>query len=209
MKERQSTVTTKERILREAEHLIHLRGFKSTSLDEIARRCKMTKANLLHHYRSKEDLGLAVLDFKMDCYRRSCLAPLFSGNPDPAEAVTKLFDMASCFHRSNGCRAGCFIANIALEMSDSSERFRERAGQFFQEWADRIEETLRLGDGQATPESTALAEAILSMYEGAVMLARTKRDPSVFDRVGKVALELLSDYRRRIAPRAQEISHRR
>ena len=53
---------TKRRILEEAEHLIHLQGYRGTSLDEIARRCRMTKANLLHHFKSKEELGLAVLE---------------------------------------------------------------------------------------------------------------------------------------------------
>ena len=189
----------RERILRESEHLIHLQGFRCTSLEDIASRCGMTKANLLHHFKSKEELGLAVLDYKIDCYRRNCLDPLFSGEPDPGDAVTKLFDMASCFHRQNGCKAGCFIANIALEMSDASERFRGRAGRFFEEWASRIEDLLRRHQTQGhlkhSLDCRTCAEAILSLYEGAVMLARTRRDPRVFDRVGQVARELVESHR--------------
>lgn len=178
---------TRERILKEAEHLIHLRGYRCTSLEDIARRCRMTKANLLHHFRSKEALGLAVLDYKIGCYRRCCLEPLFSGALGPAEAVRELFAMAGRFHRDNGCRAGCFVANVGLEMSDQDDRFREKVARFFEEWAGVIERALRRG-GCAEPAGRA--EAVLSLYEGAVLLARTRRDIGVFDRLGRVAARL-------------------
>lgn len=189
----------RERILQEAEHLIHLRGYHCTSLDDIAARCRMTKANLLHHFHSKEALGLAVLDFKIACYRRSHLDPLFSGEPDPAEAVARLFELAESFHRHNGCRAGCFIANMALEMSDDNERFRARVSRFFEEWTARIEDLLRRRQGRglldAALDPRGCAESILSLYEGAVMLARARRDPAVFGRVGRVAADLVEFHR--------------
>jgi TetR/AcrR family transcriptional repressor of nem operon len=190
---RRSASVSRDRILQEAEHLIHLRGYHCTSLDDIAVRCRMTKANLLHHFKSKEALGLAVLDYKIDAYRRCCLDPIFSNGADPVEAVRQLFAWAGRFHQGNGCRAGCFVGNIALEMSDSSERFREKAEAFFTEWVDRIAEALsrrtagRFAPG-TSPQSTA--EAILSLYEGAMMLARTRRDYRVMDRAGRVAMGL-------------------
>src|SRR5208282_5927649 len=109
---------SRERILQEAEHLIHMRGYHCTSLDDIAKRCRMTKANLLHHFRSKEELGLAVLDYKIDAYRRCCLDPIFSDGSDPMGSVRELFASAGRFYRGNGCKAGCFVGNMALEMSD-------------------------------------------------------------------------------------------
>ena len=187
------------RIIEEAEHLIHLRGYRGTSLGAIASRCKMTKANLLHHFQSKEELGLAVLDYKMDCTRRNCLDAMFSLEADPFEAVGELFASAARFHRANGCKAGCFIANIALEMSDLNDRFRERTTRFFDEWADRIERNLRRhqAEGLFGPglDARTTAEALLALYEGAVMLGRTRRDPRVFDRTGRVALGLLDAHR--------------
>jgi len=42
-----------------------------------------------------------------------------------------------------------------------------------------------------------------------VMLAKTQRDPKVFDRVGKMALALLAANRRRGRPEFSEISARR
>jgi TetR/AcrR family transcriptional repressor of nem operon len=186
---------SREHILKEAEHLIHLRGYHCTSLEDIAAQCRMTKANLLHHFRSKEALGLAVLDFKINAYRRCCIDPMFAAGTDPAKAVRHLFEWAGQFQQGNGCRAGCFVGNIALEMSDFSERFRERAKAFFQEWVGRIEDALARAKAEGrfarAMDPKSMAEAILSLYEGAVMLARTRRDWRVLDRAGRIASVML------------------
>jgi AcrR family transcriptional regulator len=194
----------RERILQEAEHLIHLRGFHGTTMDDIAKSCKMTKANLFHHYESKEDLGLAVLDSKIGDYRRGRMDPL-CGCDDPLEAVDRLFREAGKFFGGNGCKAGCLVANIALEMSDINEGFRKRASGFFAEWAKGVAECLAAAKARgyfgATLDPKAAAEAVVSLYEGGVMLSRAHRDPSVMGRVGKAARQLLSQHLRQRARR--------
>ncbi len=182
------------RILDEAEHLIHLRGFHSTSMEQIAAACGMTKANLFHHYGSKEELGLAVLDAKMADFRARRVEPLCA-HGDPVEAVYALFEGAARFFDGNGCKAGCFIGNIALEMSDINEAFRARASAFFAEWSKSIAACLKRAQdaGMFGPslEPESAADAIVSLYEGAIMLARTRRDATVFLRVGSVARSIL------------------
>jgi TetR/AcrR family transcriptional repressor of nem operon len=188
----------RERILQEAEHLLHLRGYSNTCLDDIAKSCKMTKANLFHHYGCKEELALAVLDAKILDYQERRVSPLCAEG-DPADAVSSMFSEAAKHYSGNGCKAGCFVANIAMEMSDVNELFRKRTSLFFKGWADNMAECLKKckdrGDFAETLEPKAAAEAIISLYEGAVLLARTHRDPSVFTRVGKLARTLLDSHK--------------
>ncbi len=196
---RKSNPKLRERLIAEAEHLIHLKGYNATSMEDIARACGMTKANLFHHFGSKEDLGLAVLDSKI-ADTRSCRINPLCGDPagDPLRAVQKMFDDCSTLFKGNGCRAGCFVGNIALEMSDASEAFRKKVSLFFEEWAAGMAECLDRGrrSGLFTRdlEPKAAAETILSLYEGAIMLARTRRDASIFQRVGRQARALLERY---------------
>ena len=193
-------MAARAKILDEAEHLLHLRGYHATAMDDIARACRMTKANLFHHYGSKEDLALAVLDDKISDYRKRRVDPCCEGN-DPVEAVSRMFEEAGRFYNGNGCKAGCFVANIALEMSDLNEQFRRRAGLFFEEWTKRMASCLSRAQasGHFLPamDPKGAAEAIISLYEGAVMLARTRRDARVFSRVGKVARSILEQHQSR------------
>jgi AcrR family transcriptional regulator len=49
------------RLLSHARRLIANQGFKETSMAQIAKACKVTKATLYHYFKSKEDILLAIL----------------------------------------------------------------------------------------------------------------------------------------------------
>lgn len=188
----------RERILQEAEHVIHLKGYGAASLDEIARAAGMTKANLFHHYGSKAQLALAVLDFKIAELRARRVEPLCAEGA-PEKAVEAMFDEGAKFFQGIGCKAGCFVGNIALEMSDRDEEFRSRVGAFFAEWAAGMAACLERGKKSGyfkpTLDSKASAEAIVALYEGAVMLTRCQRDAKIFKRVGAVARSILEQHK--------------
>ena len=52
---------TKEEILEAACRLMSLRGFHRTSLEDILRESRVGKGNFYYYFRSKEELGYAVL----------------------------------------------------------------------------------------------------------------------------------------------------
>lgn len=191
---RKPNLVARQTILDQAEHLIHLKGYHATSMEDIARCCGMTKANLFHHYGSKEDLGLAVLDAKMSDYHAKRVGPGCCPE-DPGAAVQRMFDQAAEHYESNDCKAGCFIGNIALEMADSNEAFREKAGGFFKDWTERLAGCLENAGYKG--DSKAAAEAVVALYEGAIMLARARRDAEVFKRVGRVARTIVDAKNRR------------
>ena len=195
---RKPDLAVRERILQGAEHVIHLKGFGDASMDEIAEACGMTKANLFHHYGSKAELALAVLDFKIAEFHTRRVEPLCA-EAAPERAVTVMFEQASKFFGGNGCKAGCFVGNIALEMSDLDETFRLKVAGFFDEWASGLcaclERCKSKGYFKPGLDARATAEAIVALYEGAMMLARSRRDATVFARVGMVAKQLLVQYK--------------
>lgn len=195
---RKPNLAAREKILQEAEHVLHLKGFSDASMDEIATACCMTKANLFHHYGSKAELALAVLDFKIAEFHTRRVEPLCA-EATPEHAVTLMFEQAAKFFGGNGCKAGCFVGNIALEMSDKSEAFRERVGRFFSTWAEGmaacLERAKASGYFQQTLDSKAAAEAIVALYEGAIMLSKCQRDAKIFKRVGPVARSILEQHK--------------
>jgi TetR/AcrR family transcriptional repressor of nem operon len=184
-------------ILEQAEHLIHLKGYHGTSMDDVALACKMTKANVIHHYGSKKALALAVLEAKIGDYRKMRVEPLCVKG-DPVAGVGEMFSSASRHIGKNGCRAGCFVGNIALEMSDLNEEFRGKVSRFFSEWVESVSGCLQrakdLGIFEKDLDCRSAAEAVVSLYEGAVMLARARRDASVLLRAGRMAQSLLESY---------------
>lgn len=197
----------RERIIQQAEHVFHLNGYNAACLEDIAKACGMTKANLFHHYGSKAQLALAVLDFKIAEFQTRKVAPLCA-HEAPEAAVEEMFAEAGRVFGGIGCKAGCFVGNIALEMSDHDEAFRERVGRFFAAWSGSIAECLERckASGYFGPglDSRAAAEAVVALYEGAIMLARAQRDPEIFARAGRTARAVLEQHRP-----FQKTAHRR
>lgn len=178
--------------------MIHLFGYNNASLEQIARACDMSKANLFHHYGSKAELALAVLDYKISEFRARKVEPLCA-RPAPEEAVAEMFEQAEQFFSGNGCKAGCFVGNIALEMSDLDEAFRTRVAGFFDEWAMDMAGCLERAQARGyfgpSLDPRAAAEAIVALYEGTIMIARSRRDATVFRRVGRVASQILEQHK--------------
>ncbi len=195
---RKPDTAVRERIIRQAEHVIHLKGYHAAGMGEIAKAADMTKANLFHHYGSKASLALAVLDFKIAEFRSRKVEPLCTQDA-PEMAVEAMFDEGSKFFQGIGCKAGCFVGNIALEMSDRDEVFRTRVGDFFAEWAAGIAACLErcksAGYFRASLDSRAAAEAIVALYEGAIMLTRSQRDAKIFKRIGPIARSILEQHK--------------
>jgi AcrR family transcriptional regulator len=74
----EATITTRQRILREAEDLFALRGFEGTGIEEIAQKVGIRKSVIYYHFRNKEQILQTMLDdflargvaFKKDLFKR-------------------------------------------------------------------------------------------------------------------------------------------
>ncbi|GAB3893816.1 TetR/AcrR family transcriptional regulator [Microbispora bryophytorum] len=75
----------REEILKAATELIAASGFKGVTLEAFAAACGMTKAGLLHHFRSREDLLIAVLE-RRDTLDLASVADTLEPAPDAAVA---------------------------------------------------------------------------------------------------------------------------
>ena len=60
-----TTTQSKERILAAAKELFLARGYAATTVDAICEKAELTKGSIYYFFDSKEDLGLAVLDWSL------------------------------------------------------------------------------------------------------------------------------------------------
>jgi len=83
-------------------------------------------------------------------------------------------------HHRNHARGGCVIGNLSTTLSDTHDGFRRRLAECFDEMAREFQPHLaaaaRAKGCAPGAETTELAHYIVSVIEGAIMLARTHRD---------------------------------
>src|ERR671931_45571 len=75
--------STREVVIQAATRLIHLKGYQNTSIDDVLTASGVGKGNFYHYFRSKEDLGYAILDRVVDAFIERGLEPCFA-DPDVA-----------------------------------------------------------------------------------------------------------------------------
>ena len=190
--EQGESAPTRERLVEAARELFYLQGFAGTSVADILEKAEVNSGSLYYFFKTKEDLLVAVLDRYIELLQPIVIAPIFSKETDPIKRVFALLDGYRQGLLMTGCRQGCPIGNLALEMSEKSDAVRERIVLNFQNWRDTVRQSLIDAGDRLPPDVDRenLATFVLTVMEGGVMLARARRSVEPFD----ASVAVLKDY---------------
>jgi TetR/AcrR family transcriptional repressor of nem operon len=196
---RKKNTRTREEILQAACCLFHAGGFKGTSVDDVAREAGVKKANLFHYFPTKEDLGLAVVDRVTQSFKEKITSRLSANGKDPVRIVEKMFSESARNMKEAGCCRGCFIGNLAQELSDHNEKLRERIAEHFRFWTEKLSELLAEGQSggylRKEMKPGQSAEAILALYQGAMLFCKARKETGIFENARKMAVGYLDGFR--------------
>jgi len=172
---------SKERILAAAKELFLARGYAATTVDAICEKAELTKGSFYYSFDSKEDLGLAVLDWSL---RRSVQMLASGPHVRMTDPVEKAFAFLKHLEKCSPdlWSAGCLLGSFALELADTNSRMQQAVAGMFQAVADNFAENLQpIAAGCAGKQAQAaseLADTLLGVVEGSIILAKAHRDPT-------------------------------
>lgn len=196
---RKRNLEARDKILEAGHLLFYERGFKGSSMDDVAKEAGVKKANLFHYFRTKEKLALAVLDRVTENFKETGCAELALGGRDPVKAVEKMFRVNCDRLKENECCRGCFVGNLAQELSDHNEKMRAKISEYFRFWAEKLAQLLSQGqkDGRLSKElnPAQAARAILALLEGATLFCKASKDTTTFDHARKMAVGYLEGFK--------------
>lgn len=177
---------TRDHILAAASRLMALRGYRATSLDDVLRESGVGKGNFYYYFRSKEELGYAILERVVQGFVERVLEPCFSDSgAKPLDKVRCFLDRLLETQRQRNCVGGCPMGNLASELSDMHEGFRRRLAEIFTVWRERMTDTLReaQADGSLRSECdpASLAHFLVAALEGAILLTKVTKDIQIME----------------------------
>lgn len=177
--------TTRQRIIEAAAELFLEKGFAGVSMDAIAEFAGFTKVTLYQHVRSKEDLLLDCLKWRLE-NREVRLDAYFAERPRSPSPVLDLFTwMAekSATESFRGCAFLKAVSEMAATMApvrgialESKKRLRERIVRLLRE--------TRVADREHVGDLLAL------LLEGAQAMSLVEQSPRPFVFARRVAAEL-------------------
>jgi TetR/AcrR family transcriptional repressor of nem operon len=186
MRTAQADSPTKQKLLDAAQRLMLAKGFVATTVDEICEAARLTKGSFFHYFRSKEDLGRAVLDRFVAAKAQAFQHASFLKKRDPLQRVNGYIDCAIRMSQEPSAHQGCLLGNFAQELSDTHPGMRSRCAEHFARWAEGFRQDLDQAKAKHAPKAAfdtrSLAEHFIAVLEGALILAKTKRDPKAVER---------------------------
>jgi TetR/AcrR family transcriptional repressor of nem operon len=139
------------------------------------------KGSFYHHFASKEDFGLQVIELYMKHVHAGLDQCLGEQGVPPLQRVRRFFELSAEKYRTEGY-LGCLLGGLGQELSGVSEVFRRKVEECFSQIAQRIagclEEALRQGDLPKGTDPQRMAELLVNCWEGAALRSRLLRDPA-------------------------------
>ena len=174
---------SRDEILKAAIQLFANRGFHETSMSEVAREAKVSKALIFWHFKTKEELFLAVLNTLLEPYVIDFAEE--SEKLDAREQIRKLIGGYVNFVRENASSVSFFLRRFmnGEEMPDAfTEQIRRLYDLYQALLTDRIRLAQETGLCQHTYQPDVMANFVLAALNGSLInLLFTSQMPSNLD----------------------------
>lgn len=171
----------KDKILASAQRLVQQRGFNGFSYADVADEVGIRKASLHHHFPTKTDLGLTLIDV----YSRELDNALLSISGSSLSAKEKLEAYIALYRCSLDAERMCLGGMLASEALTLDTVMLPSLKRFFVRNTEWLTELLVEGESQQlfmlSGSPMDHARMLLSALQGALLIARATGDCEVFE----------------------------
>lgn len=169
----------REKLLEVAFNEIYQNGYTATSIDKILKQASMNKGSMYHFFKSKKELGLAVVNEKINSYIEDKYSVLLKYEENICEELLKLIKDRDNFDFTCGCK----LNNLMQELSPIDEDFKIALEKVYIRFENIIEEVLNkaVKNGEIKHNDTkALSMFVVASIEGCLGTAKKSQDGNYF-----------------------------
>ena len=180
-------------ILEQGAKIIVRKGFHHTGIQEILQAAAIPKGSFYFYFANKEDFGLHLIDYYGEKLLAWASQYLESDNSPALVRLRRFFDSSRSLMEENKCQGGCPLGNLAQEMSDQNEKFREKLTGLFHCLKQAVERCLELaktrGEIPATIHVGDIAEFLINSWEGALLATKLTKNTSPLDNFDRIIFD--------------------
>jgi TetR/AcrR family transcriptional repressor of nem operon len=188
--------STQERLVETARQLFWEKGYNATSVADVLEQSKVHAGSMYYHFKTKDELLMAVLEKYKEMLRPVLLAPVWEKEVDPIE---RIFGLLAVYRQAivrTDFGYGCPLGRLAMEIDPAMRDVHAGIAANFEAWSEAVAECLEAARprfGKALDVKT-LSRFVLTVMEGGVMQSRSYRSIEPFDQCVRV----LRDYFKRL-----------
>ena len=160
-------------ILDDATRLSTIEGIGGLSIGRLAEAVGMSKSGLYAHFRSKEELQLAIVDTASELFAEQVVAP----SEQAQTALARLETLADRYLRYievDNFPGGCFFASVLAEVDMHPGAVRDRLVAFLGDWLGRLEAGVHDAQAEGSIRADEDAAQLAFEIEAALFLANAQ-----------------------------------
>ena len=178
--------STRERMVISTALLIRERGARATSIDDVLVHSGAPRGSVYHHFPGgRQQLLREAIEYAGDFVAKRI---------EKAGGALEVLDLLLEDYRSqlerSEFRAGCPVVAVAVEAGDPQSELHEPAAAAFGRWHEVLSQRLK-NDGVNAARADELATLVIASIEGALVMARARRDAQPLDSVHRQLRALL------------------
>ncbi|WP_317039295.1 TetR/AcrR family transcriptional regulator [Paenimyroides marinum] len=171
-------------ILHKAFELIYVKGYQTTSIDDIIATTQVTKGAFYYHFKTKDEMGLAIINEVLKPTLASSFIEPLQGEQDPLDAIYNLMDSLLMKNEFLKVEYGCPASNFTQEMTPWNSEFNKALNELTREWTEAITATIERGKKSGVIRKDVNAKQVttfvLSGYWGIRNLGKLENSKKVY-----------------------------
>jgi TetR/AcrR family transcriptional repressor of nem operon len=184
---------TRTKLLESARDVIRTKGYAATTVDDICATAGVSKGSFFHHFASKEEMGIATIDFWNATTTTLFENAPYTRLPDPRDRVLGYVDFRAELIRGTIPQFTCLVGTTVQEVYATHPDLRDAGNHCFSDHIAVLTRDIESAKQIYAPDASWSAESvgyfIQSVLQGAFIFAKAKQD-------SEVVLESLAHLRR-------------
>jgi TetR/AcrR family transcriptional repressor of nem operon len=170
---------TRQRIITEAAPIFNRRGYEGCSMQDILDATGLEKGGVYRHFGSKEELAVEAFRYALS----NSIRVRTDNLEEIPGSVEKLRHIIRRFIETPSVMpGGCPLMNTAIDADDGNPVLRKLARDAIRDWKNRlsqiVEQGIKRGEIQKRVDPRRIANTMIAMLEGALMISRIEGDRS-------------------------------
>jgi TetR/AcrR family transcriptional repressor of nem operon len=174
---------SKTKILDAALHVIRAKGYEATRIEDVCEAAGLTKGSFFHHFKSKEDLALAAVEYWEEMTGAFFASAPYHQPADPVDRLLAYVDFRKSILQGDLPDFTCLAGTMVQEIYDTHPAIREACNKNLSDHSATlvpdIEEAMRRRGIEAAWTAESLALYIQAAIQGAFILAKAKHGPEI------------------------------
>ena len=176
---------TRLMILQKAFELIYAKGYQATSVDEILATTQVTKGAFYYHFKTKDEMGLAMVKEILQPTLINSTLHAFLKEQHPLDAIYNLMDELLLKDGFLKMEYGCPASNLIQEMASWHPSFNNALNTLMEQWVELITVSIEQGQKKELVKKAVNAKQvalyIMSSYWGIRNFGKLKSTTKVYE----------------------------